>query len=251
LLGRVRYFSPHKKYPSTWLLYSCGISMFLILLYRAWLGIKCWLMQLNKTSGLCRSLVQKLKFLRRFLTNSELTKVVTAQFFSRLYYGAEVWIHEMTLARTLRVLNSLHYKALRLWRLQKLYLKSRTGCKFKKGNPYKQWSLFVNCKMAINLMSGNTPLGIKLRAKSYINDRKPGRATIMDSSRWKIGRFSLSNRLLCLKRVNFDWCHGLSSDNLRINLKKCFIPVFQDFFVTFDIMISFLSLLTESYIVFY
>jgi len=115
----------------------------------------------------------------------------------------------------------------------------------------KLWSLFINCKMAINLMSGNSPLGIKLRAKSYINDRKPGRATIMDSSRWKIGRFSLSNRLLCLKRVNFDWCHGLSSDNLRINLKKCFIPVFQDFFVTFDIMISFLSLLTESYIVFY
>jgi len=73
-----------------------------------------------------------------------------------------------------------------LWRLQKLFLKSRTGCEFKKGPTPEQWSLFVSCKMAINLMSGKAPLGIKLRAKSYINDKKPGRATIMDSLRWKI-----------------------------------------------------------------
>jgi len=44
----------------------------------------------------------------------------------------------------------------------------------KKATP-KQGAIFVNCKMAINLMSGNSPLGIKLREKSYINDRKPGR----------------------------------------------------------------------------
>lgn len=39
--------------------------------------------------------------------------------------------------------------------------------------------------------------------------RMPGRATIMDSLRWKIGEFSLSNSLQCPGRINFDSCHGL------------------------------------------
>jgi len=135
---------------------------------------------------------------------------------------------EMTLARTWRLLNSLHYKALRLASRddRNSISKAELDANSKRATP----SLFVNCKMAINLMSGNSSLGIKLRAESCTNDRKPHRATFMDSSRWKIGRFSLSNRLLCLRRINFDWCHGLSSDNLRINLKKCFIPAFQHSF---------------------
>jgi len=40
-------------------------------------------------------------------------------------------------------------------------------------------------KLAINLMNGSTPMGIKLKNKCYINDRLPGRGSIPDTSRLK------------------------------------------------------------------
>jgi len=43
-----------------------------------------------------------------------LKKVLADQFFSRLYYGCEVWQNQVTSARTWRILNTLHYQVLRV-----------------------------------------------------------------------------------------------------------------------------------------
>jgi len=87
----------------------------------------------------------------------------------------------------------------------------------------RQWAQYSTAKLAINLMTGSTPMGIKLKAKCYVNDWIPGRGSVPDTSRLKIGRYSFPNRLQCLKKLDFDWCTGISKDRLRINLKKCFV----------------------------
>jgi len=79
--------------------------------------------------------------------------------------------------------------------------------------------------MAINLFLQNeksTRLGLKLRNKAYINDRFPGRASLIDKAIKKIGRQSFLNRQQSLRCIDFDWTQGITPDRLRINLKKTF-----------------------------
>jgi len=102
--------------------------------------------------------------------------------------------------------------------------KAVLNASIKRATP-RQWSHYSNAKLAINLMNGSTPMGRKLKEKCYINDRFPGRGSIPDTSRLKIGRYSFTNRLQCLKKIDFDWCNGITKDSLRINLKKCFIVI--------------------------
>jgi len=82
-----------------------------------------------------------------------------------------------------------------------------------------------NAKMAItltNLGKSGPRLSDKLINKRYINDRRPGIRIFPDTSRLKIGRHSLTNRLEMLKKVKFNWTKGISSDLLHVNLKKTF-----------------------------
>jgi len=84
---------------------------------------------------------------------------------------------------------------------------------------------YSNCKMAIMLFlqgEKTTRLGQEIQSRAYINERCPGKATLIDESRRKIGRQSLLNRLRSLRSINFDWTQGISVDRLRINLKKTF-----------------------------
>jgi len=68
-----------------------------------------------------------------------------------------------------------------------------------------------------------TPMAEKLRRTAYINDRCPGRASFTDTSKRKIGRQTLPNRLGFFKDVKFNWCNeDISDDKLRRELKKTF-----------------------------
>jgi len=85
---------------------------------------------------------------------------------------------------------------------------------------------YSNAKTAISLYCLNEKgprLSQRLRSSCYINDHKPGIGSFIDSSRLKIGRHSLANRLQMMKRVTFDWTQGLNKHSLRINLKKTFM----------------------------
>jgi len=70
--------------------------------------------QVSRIIKSCKTLIPKLRFLGRFLTREQMKTVVTAQFYSRMYYGCEIWLNDLTAARSWRFLNSLHYKALRV-----------------------------------------------------------------------------------------------------------------------------------------
>jgi len=49
----------------------------------------------------------------------------------------------------------------------------------------------------------STRLGFKLQTQAYINDRCPGKATMTDLSRLKIGRQSFPNRLRFMRDIDF------------------------------------------------
>jgi len=66
-------------------------------------------------------------------------------------------------------------------------------------------------------------MGSNLSQIGYINDRCPRRDKFFDTSRLKIGRQSLTNRLDFMNiNINFDWIGEFSDDYLRTNLKRQF-----------------------------
>jgi len=185
-----------------------------------------WDKQIDGAIKKGRAVISKLKFLSRLVDRDSMKKIVTTHFFGMIYYGCQVWLNETTTAKQWKLLNSIHYRALRTaardyhFHIPKAELNSI----FNRATPL-EWMMYSNAKMAITLynLGHGPPLTRKLREASYINDRRPGTATISDRSRLKIGKQSLVNRLNCLKNVLFDWTTGIDKNALRINLKKTFI----------------------------
>jgi len=65
-----------------------------------------------------------------------------------------------------------------------------------------------------------------LRENLYFNERT-GKASIMDTSRLKIGKASFKNCLESFKEINFSWKDGISDDSQRIALKRTFFRMEQ------------------------
>jgi len=196
------------------------------------LGVKfqhnlAWDSHINIISNKARAVLSKLKFLSRIVDLESLRRITTPHYFGLLYYACPVWLTETTTSKQWKTLNSLHYRALRTsardhyFRLSKEELNKLFG----RATPL-QWMQYANAKIAITLynLSTGPPITARLRDCSYINDRRPGLATITDRSKLRIGKQSLVNRLSCLRRISFNWTNGISKDLLRINLKKTFIP---------------------------
>jgi len=96
----------------------------------------------------------------------------------------------------------------------------------KRARPH-EWMKFINVKTAIQLTllgESGPPLSRKLRDNLYKNDRT-GRISFMDTSRLKIGKHSLQNRLKTVQEFQINWLDGISKDRLRIELKKSFIKI--------------------------
>jgi len=65
------------------------------------------------------------------------------------------------------------------------------------------------------------PMSNELRENLYSNERT-GKASIMDTSRLKIGKASFKNCLKSFEEISFSWKDGISDDTLRTALKRTF-----------------------------
>jgi len=170
---------------------------------------------------------KKIKYIARFVDRKYVIRVVTSHVYGILYYSAPVWLTEQTKNEHWRLLNSVHYRALRVGIGDYTNKVSRhdLDLNLKRVNPH-QWMAYCCSKLAIvltNLKNTGPRMSKKLQERIYVNDRTPGRGTFADHSRLKIGRNAFPNRLKCLNRVKFDWINGIGNHVLRVNLKKTFI----------------------------
>jgi hypothetical protein len=51
-----------------------------------------WSSQVEKSIGAARQATQALGLVRNYFTNKEMSKLITALVYSRLYYAAQVWL---------------------------------------------------------------------------------------------------------------------------------------------------------------
>jgi len=185
-----------------------------------------WNAHLDKIKQKARFSLHKMKFLRKYLDQSQMKKVITSHFFGTIYYGAPIWMTEVSSSRVWNTLNVLHYKALRTVCSDFRKLKSRRELDtiVKRARPH-EWMKYINIKTAVQLVllkEKGPPIVKKLTQNLYRNDRS-GLISFMDTSRLKIGKHSLQNRLKCASEFKRDWITGITKDELRIELKKHFI----------------------------
>jgi len=175
-----------------------------------------------------RVVFSKLRYLQKLLDIDAMRKVVTTHYFGMIYYASQLWLNELTTSKQWKIINSLHYKALRvsLGDFRNKISKKNLNDIFGRATPV-QWMAYSNAKMAISLhnFEDGPPLSEILRHAAYRNDRLPGQAIYMDSSRLRIGKNSLVNRLNCMRQVKFQWTNGINQHALRQNLKKTFYLV--------------------------
>jgi len=122
-------------------------------------------------------------------------------------------------------LESQHYRAIHaaVRDFKRKIPKVMLGVISKRASP-RMWSNYITASTATSLYNNSdTRLSEYLRESSYINDRRLKKAKFRDTSKRKIGRQALKNRLLHLNNINFDWIEPEVCKNyLRVNLKRHF-----------------------------
>jgi len=161
-----------------------------------------------------------LKKIRKNMTVEQFLTVASSQIFSIMYYASQVWLNKTLSAKLWGKLKSLHYRILRAAtrdfkrKVSKLTLDKQC----KRATP-SMWSSYSTCSLAIKILRDRYPkrLEATLRSQLYHNARTPLKGKIYDSSRGKIGRHRLANRLDDL--TDLEWNRPWTDDGLRIFLK--------------------------------
>ncbi len=184
-----------------------------------------WDVHLSNTIANAKRAIQGLRILRRNMSRRSFLHILTAQFFSKMYYGSPVWLGHLSSKDSTRIM-SLHYRALRI------------ACQdYRNGVPREildhdlrratpsEWNDYSISKEIIRIYKSESPrlLFKELDAQSY-QIKRPVNVRFYDTSRTKVGLQALPNKSAKpMNRVDFDWYfETISNDALRIKLKQCF-----------------------------
>ena len=127
--------------------------------------------------------------------------------------------------------NEWRYKALRIavGDHKRRFSRQKLDQIGKRANP-REWSHYIVANMVASILFNQEPqkLFAELLSEMTFNDRKPGIPRFYDSSRTKIGRQSLKNRVgETASMIKEDWCvDNISKDRLRVIFKKSFFSYF-------------------------
>ncbi len=185
-----------------------------------------WEAQVKSAIAKTHRTIHGLRMIRRHLNPVQAKHVVTAYYFSTLYYGAEVWYHKQLSYGLKRKIKSAHYRALRF-----VYGKaSHEDLDILSGRASpEEYSDFITAKMAARIINEQNPVRLhdSLVKNCYSERRIHERVFFFDNSHRKIGKQCLRNRLQTISRqMKFSWT-SCDRDTLRIGLKKCFFKYYK------------------------
>jgi hypothetical protein len=191
-----------------------------------------WEPQARRAMKNCQMLKPALRCLKTKLSKKELLQVITSNYFSRLYYGAEVWYNPLSLANKNR-LSPVHYYPLRLATncFDRKSFSRKFLDKLTQRAPPKELNEYKIGRLLYSITINMSPYALfqEVLSHAVIEPRKPENPKFLDMSRLKIGRQSFANRLnfIALK-MSFNWLQvPMSPEILRKNLKSSFFSYYR------------------------
>jgi len=151
-------------------------------------------------------------------------KIITTQYFSHLYYCSTVWLSSETRWNLKKLINTAHYKALRITlRDNKNRINRDSIEKMTKRCTPKEWGLYTSACVAMKVIRDKQPKYFHQRLQETLNTCR--RTSLIghfyNNAKGKIGKQSIENRLAHMDSLKTDWL-GLdwNDDSVPINLKK-------------------------------
>jgi len=148
-------------------------------------------------------IINKLRYLEKFMNRKQVKRIVTFHSFGMLYYASPVRSNKGTSSVHWKTLNSPNNLVL----LTAVKDHKRQGHNKDLSSTLQraaavQWMKITCCQLDINLYNlgkRGTPSSTELQNVTYINDRQPGKAYFRDSSKIKIGHHHFVNFFNCIR----------------------------------------------------
>jgi hypothetical protein len=167
-----------------------------------------WYPQVMTAIEKANKIKQGLRLIGRYFTKEEMVKISTSLFYSRLYYGAKVWLHAGLSAVLKKKLWQTSSRMLRITQKDWNYEQSFMNLHKDAGRATPEmWSNYVQCCALFDVVVNGKPsvLLFKLMENHLVEQRFEG-LIFTRSNRLKIGMNCLSNRLMYVSRqLNFNW----------------------------------------------
>jgi hypothetical protein len=173
----------------------------------------------------------KLTVLRRIrhkFTFKQFTQILTAQFFSKLFYCSQTWLTSTTKRKLWNSINSLNYRAVRILvgDFKGIINREKLDHLSSRASP-KQWSKYSIAAIVIKVLRDEAPVDLRqyLLETLFEERRKPGIGRFYDNSRGKIGRQKFGNNVQFMMAIRDPWLgRRITDDGLRTMLKRTFFP---------------------------
>jgi len=157
-----------------------------------------WTQHIEKAVKKSASICNRIKFISQSLSKEQTLKVMTSYYYSSVYYGSAVWLGSMTTSLEWKLLNKAHYRALRITVRDHCREKSRQTLDAEccRATP-RQCDFYSVAKTTAMVIINRSPslLYDLIFENSTYNDRHAGHRIFYDSSRLKVGRQAIQNRL--------------------------------------------------------
>ncbi len=155
-----------------------------------------WKPQVEKVLKIARGTIHGLRVLRRTLPLQQFMNILTSQFFSKIYYGSQVWLSSLYECDMKRI-ESIHYRALRvgIFDFKNQVSREIIDLNFKRITP-REWSEYSISQIMIRVFTSKSPesLFTCLNSHAYFINR-PQRLRFFDSSKTRVGFQCIENKV--------------------------------------------------------
>ena len=156
-----------------------------------------WHNHINRTIQRCKKTLQAIKLISTYFTIDEKLNIVTSIFYSRLYYGAEVWLIPALKAKLKNKILNISTQALRVVAedYYHTFNSNELHILLKRFTPF-QMMQYISLLNLYRIMNHNIPesIWIDLQFK-YLPLTRSNKFILPPTNRLRIGLNSLSNRL--------------------------------------------------------
>lgn len=181
-----------------------------------------WNIHASKVVKKCSSMSYSLRLLNNILPRKLHRQVIFSHFISHLMYASPIWASCLTQRDSNKLSSSLN-KVLRLHCFDFQKTKSnQTICDESNIRSFRSMRILYDAKMLYKLVTqcDNVGLTSRLTSQSVFLLRFPGRISLVDMSRKRVGRNSFVNRASSIcESIPFDW-HDMSQPLFDTTMKR-------------------------------
>ena len=176
-----------------------------------------WSGQVEKSVQSARQATQALGLVRKYFSNGEMSKLITALVYSRLYYAAQVWLLPNLKKRLMDRLYSQSGRSLKL--IDRFSTYKQLHCDYNRATPML-YSQFLTSVLYFDIMNSDFMLPeVEFVTANTLTNRRNKNIVFTSSNSCRIGMNIPSNRLRSVTNmIEKDWM-GIGKDSFKLKAK--------------------------------